>query len=185
MLLTAKQVYLVNLILKHREDAGVTKDNPHVFARKGGTYSAYAALKKSAYASEAKMPDLLVGTLLRKHIATTAQALNFTENDMVNLASFMGHDLSTHRDFYRLPNEAIHLAKISKLLMSMDDGSIDKFHGKGLDEIDVSESIGNDGRDESENDEGLADTNQESFEETGGNCILDEDPPPPNQCREA
>lgn len=61
---------------------------------------------------------------------------------MTNLAAFLGHDIKTHRHFYRLPNEAIHLAMISRLLIAMDEGNIDKFKGKSLDEIDVNVQIG-------------------------------------------
>lgn len=49
----------------------------------------------------------------------------------------MSHDLATHRNFYRLPNEAIHLAKLSRLLMAMDNGTISDFYGKALEDIDV------------------------------------------------
>lgn len=143
ILLTRRQIELIKLIIKHRKNASVDDTNSYVFAKKKSFFKACTALREIAYASDAEHPDLITGTWLRKHIATTAQALNFSENDMTNLAAFLGHDIKTHRQFYRLPNEAIHLAKLSRLLMAMDNGSINEFHGKSLDEINVDLQLGN------------------------------------------
>lgn len=144
MLLSLKQVSLINLILSLRQEAGVSESNPYVFGCNNGFFKAYIALKQLAYASEAKNPDLLIGTLLRKQIATTVQALNFTDNEMTNLATFMSHDILTHRKFYRIPNEATHLAKISRLLIALNDGTISNFYGKSLDNIDVNVQVSHD-----------------------------------------
>lgn len=142
MILTIKQIDLINLLLSKRKEAGVKESNEYIFAKKNSTFKAYNALRDAAYASKAQEPDLLSGTLLRKEIATTAQILNFNENDMTNLASFLGHDIKTYRQFYRLPTDAMHLAKISRLLVAMDQGTIAKFKGKSLDEINVNMQVG-------------------------------------------
>lgn len=92
-------------------------------------------------------PHLLRGTKLRKHIATVSHALNLTENELTILADYMGHNIEIHRSFYRLPNEAIHLAKVSQLLFALDNGVIYKYKGKSLDAINIEEidSVAEDG----------------------------------------
>lgn len=49
----------------------------------------------------------------------------------------MGHDVIVHREFYRLPEDTLQLAKMSRLLMAMDKGAISKFTGQRLEDISV------------------------------------------------
>lgn len=58
-----------------------------------------------------------------------------TESELKQLATFMGHTLSVHKDSYRLPSDVYQTAKISKLLMLMEDGRADK--GEALDDMDL------------------------------------------------
>ncbi|AWP13761.1 Hypothetical protein SMAX5B_021110, partial [Scophthalmus maximus] len=58
-----------------------------------------------------------------------------TDTDMDQLANFLGHDIRIHREFYRLPEKTLQLAKVSKLLMALEQGRLAEFHGKNLDEI--------------------------------------------------
>lgn len=60
-----------------------------------------------------------------------------TESELEQLATFMGHTLSVHKDSYRLPSDVYQTAKISKLLMLMEDGRDDKYKEKTLDDIDL------------------------------------------------
>ncbi|XP_026120818.1 uncharacterized protein LOC113100254 [Carassius auratus] len=53
------------------------------------------------------------------------------------LANFLGHDIRIHREFYRLPEKTLQLAKISKVLMALEQGRLAEFHGKNLDEIGI------------------------------------------------
>nr|XP_042912631.1 uncharacterized protein LOC110283330 [Parasteatoda tepidariorum] len=57
---------------------------------------------------------------------------------MDSFASFMGHDIGIHREFYRLPNDIIQIAKTSKLLLFLDQGNLHKEGGQTLDEIQFS-----------------------------------------------
>ena len=49
----------------------------------------------------------------------------------------MGHSLNIHRNFYRLHDSIIEMAKVSRLLMAVDNGQVADFHGKSLDDISV------------------------------------------------
>ncbi|CAG9773507.1 unnamed protein product [Ceutorhynchus assimilis] len=60
-----------------------------------------------------------------------------TDNDLEQLATFMGHTTGIHRKSYRLPDDVYQTAKISKLLLLMENGSSVDYKGKSLDEIEV------------------------------------------------
>lgn len=79
----------------------------------------------------AKQPEALCSTKLRKHMATMSKILNLKDNEMDNLADFLGHDIRVHRKYYRLGT--LQLAKISKVLMAMERGQLSDFKGRNLD----------------------------------------------------
>ncbi|KAH0998598.1 hypothetical protein HUJ04_005429 [Dendroctonus ponderosae] len=58
---------------------------------------------------------------------------------MEQFATFMGHTKETHRSYYRLPQDVYQTAKVSKLLMAINNGNAGKFKGKSLDEITLSD----------------------------------------------
>lgn len=41
---------------------------------------------------------------------------------MDQIATFLGHDIRVRREFYRLPESTLQLAKVSKLLIAMEKG---------------------------------------------------------------
>ena len=95
------------------------------------------ALRKHVKLSDLKCPAAVTSTKLRKHIATLSQLLNLQERELEMLATFLGHDLSVHREFYRLPESTTQIAKVGKMLMMMEQGKFGDFAGKKLDEIDL------------------------------------------------
>lgn len=56
---------------------------------------------------------------------------------MDQLWNFLDHDIHIHHEFYRLPDKTLQFAKISKVLMALDQGRSVDFHGKNLDEIEI------------------------------------------------
>lgn len=125
----------------------VKDDNNLLFVKAGGTtVCGYKILEKYAKASGAKNYKTLTSTRLRKHLATMTQLFTMTELELEQLATFMGHTLSVHKNNYRLPSDVYQTAKISKLLLLMEDGKADEYQGKTLDEIELNmdeEVIGN------------------------------------------
>ncbi|KAK2837561.1 hypothetical protein Q5P01_014773 [Channa striata] len=83
----------------------------------------------------------LRSTQLRKHVATLSQVLNLKNNELDQIADFMGHDIRVHRDFYRLPVPTTQLAEILELLLSMEKGQLSSIQGKSLDEIEIEGEI--------------------------------------------
>lgn len=64
------------------------------------------------------------------------QLLCLSSNDREQLATFMGHNLSIHDEYYRLPNETLQLSRVSKLLLAIDSGRFDELKGKSMEELD-------------------------------------------------
>lgn len=63
--------------------------------------SGISSIKKYGKASGAKRSELLTVGRLRKQIATVTQLLSLCENEIEQLAKFMGHTKKTHDTFYK------------------------------------------------------------------------------------
>ncbi|KAK2859737.1 hypothetical protein Q5P01_004357 [Channa striata] len=94
-----------------------------------------------ARSCEANHPEALSSTKLRKHMATMSKVLNLKDNEMDDLGDFLGHDIRVHRQYYRLPEGTLQLAKISKVLMAQERGQLHQFKGKNLDEISIDPQV--------------------------------------------
>ncbi|CAG9823910.1 unnamed protein product [Phaedon cochleariae] len=86
-----------------------------------------------------------------------------TDNDLEQLATFMGHTTGVHKNLYRLPNDVYQTAEVSKLLLLMDKGNASEFKEKALDgkEIDI-EDLFEEKEDFVESDEELHRFNEDS-----------------------
>ncbi|XP_060522382.1 uncharacterized protein LOC132699597 [Cylas formicarius] len=128
----------LNIVLRCRSKI-LKMSNIYLFAnpKSSKPIVGYKALRKHASPCGAKNPDALTCTRLRKHLATLTQLFNMSENDMEQLASFMGHTLGIHRQSYRLPDDIYQTSRISKLLILMENGEAGHFKGKSLDEIEI------------------------------------------------
>lgn len=111
----------MQMIIKYRKQAGVSEQNPFVFGISTMDKSrhkylrACVLMRKYSSISGAKIPTSLRGTLLRKHIATICITLDISENEVMDLADFMGHHEKIHKSHYRQSVITKDLA-ISKLL---------------------------------------------------------------------
>lgn len=70
-------------------------------------------------------------------MATMSKVLSLKDNKMDDLANIFGHDIRVHGQYYRLHEETLHLAKISKALMTLIRGQLSDFEGRNLDEINI------------------------------------------------
>lgn len=139
VLLTPSMVNALSLLTSKRTECHVSATNVFLFARPKslGFYRGQDSLRVYAKQCGAKHPEYLRSTHLRKHVATLSQVLNLKNNELDQVADFLGHDIRVHRDFYRLPVPTTQLAKISKLLLSMEKGHVSSMQGKSLDEIEI------------------------------------------------
>ena len=95
---------------------------------------------------------ITTSTHLRKYVATVSQVLDLQEKELDWLARHKGHDIRVHREYYRLHESTLELAKVSKILALvdclrkqctglklalMDEGNINQAIGRSLNDIDV------------------------------------------------
>jgi len=144
ILLTAALQSQIDVLMNSRAAVGIPDTNVYVFAQSGSNDPIRSSdcLRTLAVCSGASKPSLITSTKLRKHVATMSQIMNLKKNELDILASFMGHDLLVHRNYYRLPQDSMEMAKVSKVLMAMETGKVEKFSGKTLDDISVSSGKG-------------------------------------------
>lgn len=65
------------------------------------------------------------------------QITGMSETELQELARHMGHELAVHRQFYRLQEDVTELAKISKLLIAVEQGRASQFRGLTMDDIQM------------------------------------------------
>ncbi|XP_046406622.1 uncharacterized protein LOC124171491 [Ischnura elegans] len=128
----------IKLLLSVRSNF-VGDENPFLFGKPHlkTPLCGYKTLEKYAKACRAANPKAITSTRLRKHLATISQIFNMTDNDIEQLATFVGHTAGIHKQSYRLPDDVYQTAKISKILLLMEKGEAADFKGKNLDEIDI------------------------------------------------
>lgn len=112
----------VETFLNLRNKAKVHKKNPYLFGIPGHDkiidkhLRAYQIMLRFAKESGTEFPDTLRGTTLRKHIATMGITLNLTDDQITDLANFMGHHEKIHKEVYRRPIAVKDITEISQLL---------------------------------------------------------------------
>ncbi|KAK7909429.1 hypothetical protein WMY93_014113 [Mugilogobius chulae] len=139
VLLTPTMQEALDLLVSKREMCGVVPGNKYLFARPQACsyFRGSDCLRHFAKMCGAKNPESLTSTKLRKQTATLSQVLNLSNTELDQLADFLGHDVRVHRQFYRLPEGTLQLAKVSKILMALEQGRMAEFKGKGLDDITI------------------------------------------------
>ncbi|XP_034238300.1 uncharacterized protein LOC117643486 [Thrips palmi] len=144
VLLTEDMQSAVEALIALRPEVGVPEDNEYLFPAlhaEAGHHRADVVLRKMAKECGASDPSLLTGTRLRKHVGTLMTLLNLRDHELDAVADFMGHDIRVHRLFYRLSSDTMQLAKVSKVLLNMEKGQIEKMKGLNLDEITVDDEV--------------------------------------------
>ncbi|CAG9814690.1 unnamed protein product [Phaedon cochleariae] len=121
VLLDQNLLECIKTINNHRGIAGVPVENPYVFGIRGRMNDEFkylracSLMRKFSEECGAEHPERLRGTKLRKHIATTCITLNLEEQEISDLANFMGHAENIHKNIYRQPISR-DIIRMSKLL---------------------------------------------------------------------
>lgn len=127
VLLNVQLKECIELLLENRTNAKVRERNPYLFGIPGYDKHRFKHLRACplmrTYSLEcgAANPFTLRGTQLRKHIATMCVTLNLSEEDVSELANFMGHDKSIHKSHYRQPIPELEIPRIAHLLQLATD----------------------------------------------------------------
>ncbi|KAI3354594.1 hypothetical protein L3Q82_019100, partial [Scortum barcoo] len=140
VLLTPLMRESLDTLIEKREDCGVLKENGFLFALPHSVHYLRGSDCIRQFVHECddiKNPKALTSTKLRKHIATLSTVLNLKTTELDQLADFLGHNIDVHRKHYRLPEGTLQLAKISKVLLALEQGQLGKYKGKSLDEIHI------------------------------------------------
>ncbi|KAJ8321305.1 hypothetical protein KUTeg_001163 [Tegillarca granosa] len=135
-LLTPDVVKAMELMVSTRSQIGINADNKFMFANKcNGHLDAWQVLQAEALAAGCAKPKLITSCRLRKYMATVTQVLDLQDGELEWLAKHLGHDMNTHKNFYRQHEATVEIAKVSKLLLAAESGQISKYKGKNLQEI--------------------------------------------------
>ena len=117
----------IGLLIKTRKAVGIPDANMYVFAIAGRQsldhIRGWDCLRQFAleYDLPLSNPDVIMSTKLQKYIATISQVLSLNW-----LSRHLGHDVRVHREFYRIHESTIEIAKVSKLLLAVDGGKTSK-----------------------------------------------------------
>ena len=139
VLFNQQMVKYIDCLIDNREEF-VDSENTYLFARYApslGHIRGTDTMRESAKACGAERPKTLRSTTLRKQIATLSQVMNLKENELDVLARFLGHDIRVHREYYRLTDETIQVAKVAKLLINMEKGGHGLLPGQTLDTLEI------------------------------------------------
>ncbi|XP_028292074.1 uncharacterized protein LOC114455202 isoform X5 [Gouania willdenowi] len=140
ILLTPDMLSSMEALVAYRRACGTPDENPFFFSRpEAETHLRGSdAIRLIAKECGAKHPETLSSTKLRKQISTLSTVLNLKDHEMDIMANFLGHDIRVHRQFYRLPEGTMELAKVSKVLCALEQGRLSEFKGMSLDQIHIS-----------------------------------------------
>ncbi|XP_043224112.1 uncharacterized protein LOC122382612 [Amphibalanus amphitrite] len=116
----------IDLLVSLRESVGLRDSVPEealLFSKapEGRLVNGWYQLKKECRDAGCRDINAITSTNMRKYLATIAQIMNLSENEMDQIASHLGHDITVHRKYYRLPDSTVELAKIAKLLLSTEE----------------------------------------------------------------
>ena len=65
------------------------------------------------------------------------QIVSLSTGEQEWLSNHLGHEIKIDKDYYRNHEAVVEIAKISRLLMSVDCGKTAKYTGKTLDDIGI------------------------------------------------
>ncbi|KAJ8306755.1 hypothetical protein KUTeg_015692, partial [Tegillarca granosa] len=122
VLLTNEMKEDIDCLMAHRKSVSISETNSYLFAipESENHIRGSDCLRIFSEACGAEHPEIFA----------------LLNNELDVLAKFMGHNIKVHREYYRLPENTLQLAKVSKILLNLESGNL-KGTGKTLEEIEV------------------------------------------------
>ncbi|XP_012735507.2 M-phase phosphoprotein 8 isoform X1 [Fundulus heteroclitus] len=119
VLLTDRMVSSIDLLVENREQAGVSKTNPYLFARTEGPsfIRGLDCFRRAAVECGVRNPEALLSSSVREQIATSWQLMSLSERELDQVAGMVE---KSSEECYRLSQNATLLEEISKELLKMD-----------------------------------------------------------------
>ena len=136
VILTLRMKQKFDALLEYRAHLGIPPDNKYFFGiPKCQTHiKAWDVMRN--FNEQFGLPRITT-TGLRKYLATTAQVMNLSDQEIGWLADHMGHTVAVHRKHYRKHSTAIELGKLTKLLHSCQAGTLHSQKGKNFDTMNA------------------------------------------------
>ena len=109
----------IDVLVAHRAETG-NQESSYLFPSKNSPVKCmdpWAPFRELSKQYGLKNPDLMRGTNLRKAFATSLHCFNMTPSEMKKAASFMGHSLDVHDNYYKLPDNTYDVTKIGNTLL--------------------------------------------------------------------
>ena len=137
ILLTARMKSAFDCMVGLRKKMGLSQGNAYAFSTQKGRFylRGWDVLTELSGKYQLENPEAIKSTNLRKHVATMSQIMNLADNELDIVAKVMGYCTRVHREYYRLPDNVVQVAKLCKFLITLESGSIRNYHGKRLDDI--------------------------------------------------
>ena len=108
----------IDVLVAHRAEMG-NQESSYLFPSKNSPVKfmdPWAPFRELSKQYGLKNPGVMRGTNLRKAFATSLHCFNMTPSEMKKAASFMGHSLDVHDNYYKLPDNTYDATKIGNIL---------------------------------------------------------------------
>lgn len=129
----------IDILLKWRADAGVDSQNMFVFARPGDGHLESICLSRALkkFWKEAGLDSLehVTKPHMKRHVAMFSHVLDLDQNALELLANTVKHDVVVDDLFSHCPQDAHHVARLGKLLTVFNNGRLEEYKGKSIDDI--------------------------------------------------
>lgn len=128
----------LDVLTEKRAECEVLEENGYLFAQPNSAHHLRGADCIKQFVSECsdiKNPEALTSTQLSKHTASLCTVLNLEIIELDQLEDFFGPNIIIHRKHHRLTEDTVQLAKLSKVLLAMEQGRLEQYKGKSLDDI--------------------------------------------------
>lgn len=123
ILLTEPMKLAVDRLLQTREEVGISATNSYVFANSSDRFlRGHDCIKENCLESGVENPERITSTNLRKYVATVIQLFDLKDVHVDMVARHLGHDIRTHRNFYRLHEDVTETAHVAKMLLTINEG---------------------------------------------------------------
>ncbi|KAM9765208.1 uncharacterized protein ACNS7B_023378 isoform 2-T2 [Menidia menidia] len=145
VLLTSQLVAALTLLIGKRAACGVQEGNPFLFAKPDSSPPSHFlgedCVRSYSRSCQAGDPERLTSARFHKHAARMFQILDLEDDELGQLAKLLGRDVRADREYYQSPEAAAELAKISKLLLAMEKGSLERLEGNSLEELELEDKL--------------------------------------------
>ncbi|KAM9851343.1 uncharacterized protein ACBR49_006634 [Aulostomus maculatus] len=129
----------LDTLIERRAECGVLKENVFLFALPYSVHHIRGSdcIRQFVHECDIKDPKALTSSKTRRHIAVLMAVLNLRTAGQIILADILENNINVHGKQYRIPDDTLQLAKISKVLLALEEGRLGAYKGKSLDEIHI------------------------------------------------